>query len=141
MTEPNELDKLLEGVPNQPPIDFYTGFWNGPIIPLSADDPFGDLQRLVRYGIHITSIAPPEQGWPIMAHCSICKKTVIVLSLYAEKPEDGDIWSLEGTCLDEDEHIRHNMYPQHEPWTWHKLRIAPIIVDPSLNFPVIGFKL
>jgi hypothetical protein len=62
-------------------------------------------------GIHLTSITPPEQGWPIMAHCSICKKTVIVLSPYAAKPEDGDILSLKGTCLDEDEHIRHNMYP------------------------------
>jgi len=68
-------------------------------------------------GIHITSITPPEQGWPIMAHCSICKKTVIVLSPYAAKPEDGDILSLKGTCLDEDEHIRHNMWPQHDyPW-------------------------
>lgn len=68
-------------------------------------------------GIHLTSITPPEQGWPIMAHCKICKKTVIVLSLYAAKPEKGDIWSLKGTCLDENENIRHNMYPQHDyPW-------------------------
>jgi hypothetical protein len=117
MTEKNELDRLLEGIPNQPPIEWSTGAWNGPLIELDADDPFGHMERLFSSGIHITKIEPPEQGWPIMAHCSICKKTVIVLSPYAAKPEEGDIWSLKGTCLDEDEHIRHNMYPQHDyPW-------------------------
>jgi len=69
------------------------------------------------YGIVVTSIVPPEQGWPIAAHCDLCKKTVIVLSPWAIKPEDGDYWKMEGTCLDEDEHIKHNMYPQKwYPW-------------------------
>jgi hypothetical protein len=42
---------------------------------------------------------------------------VIVLSPWAVKPEKGDYWKMEGTCLDEDEHIKHNMYPQKwNPW-------------------------
>jgi len=69
------------------------------------------------YGIVVTSIVPPEQGWPIVAHCDLCRKTVIVLSPWAVKPEKVDYWKMEGTCLDEDLHIKHNMYPQKwYPW-------------------------
>jgi hypothetical protein len=70
-----------------------------------------------RTGIVITNIVPPEQGWPIAAHCCHCKKTVIVLNLYAAKPEKSDYWLLKGTCLDEELHWKHNMYPQFDyPW-------------------------
>ena len=68
-------------------------------------------------GVHITSIIPPDHGWPIVSHCDICKKTVILLSPYAVKPSDGDYFRLNGTCLDEEKHIKHNMYPQKwYPW-------------------------
>jgi len=71
----------------------------------------------------ITSIVPPEQGWPIVAHCDLCKKTVIVLSPWAIKPSDGDYWKMNGTCLDEDLHIKHNMYPQKwYPWGDGKIK-------------------
>lgn len=95
----------------------YSGKLSTPITLRDMYETIAKIEQANCTGIHITSITPPEQGWPIMAHCSICKKTVIVLSPYASKPEEGDIWSLKGTCLDEDEHIRHNMYPQHDyPW-------------------------
>ena len=104
-------------IPKQPPIEWSTGAWNGPLIKLDPDDPFGHMQRLFGPAINITSIVPPEQGWPIVAHCDLCKKTEIVLSPYAIKPEDGDYWKMNGTCLDEDLHIKHNMYPQKwYPW-------------------------
>ena len=63
-------------------------------------------------GIYITSITPPGQGWPIAAHCVHCRKTVIILSPYAAKPEDGDYWLLKGTCLDEELCMKHNMFAQ-----------------------------
>ena len=76
-----------------------------------------DKEFLEPKGINITSIVPPEKGWPIVAHCDLCKKTVIVLSPWAIKPEDGDYWKMHHTCLDEDLHIKHNMYPQKwYPW-------------------------
>jgi hypothetical protein len=46
----------------------------------------------------ITSIKAPEQGWPIVTHCSLCGVTRIVHSPYAQKPEKGDYWVLEGFC-------------------------------------------
>ena len=36
-------------------------------------------------GVHITSIIPPDHGWPIVSHCDIWKKTVILLSPYASQ--------------------------------------------------------
>ncbi len=70
-----------------------------------------------RTGIVVTNIVPPEQGWPIVAHCALCHKTEIILSPWAVKPEKGDYWKMEGTCLDEEQHIKHNMYPQkYYPW-------------------------
>ena len=111
------LTGILNGVPNQPPIEWSTGAWNGPLIKLDPDDPFGHMQRLFGPAINITSIVPPESGWPIVAHCDMCKKTVIVLSPWAIKPEKGDYWKMHHTCLDEDLHIKHNMYPQRwYPW-------------------------
>ena len=108
-------DKFHEAFPI--PIEWSTGAWNGPLIELDPDDPFGYMEQLFSSGVHITSIVPPEQGWPIVAHCDICHKTEIVLSPYAAKPSDGDYWKLEGTCLDEEKHIKHNMYPQRwSPW-------------------------
>jgi hypothetical protein len=121
------LTGILNGVPNQPPIEWSTGWWNGAIHPLSSEDPFGDLEHFIHPGIHVTSIVPPEQGWPIVAHCDMCKKTVIVLSPWAIKPEKGDYWKMEGTCLDEEKHIRHNMYPEKfAPYPWP---LTPILGD------------
>jgi hypothetical protein len=111
------LTGIFNGVPNQLPIGWSTGAWNGPIIKLDPDDPFGDLEHFIHPGIHVTSIVPPEQGWPIAAHCTHCRNTVIVLSPYAKKPEDGDYYMLKGTCLDEEMNVQHNLYPQFDyPW-------------------------
>ena len=40
------------------------------------------------------------------------------------KPSDGDYFRLNGTCLDEEKHIKHNMYPQTwYPWREEKIKI------------------
>lgn len=123
MSEPNELDRLLEGVPNQPPIEWHTGAWNGPLIELDADDPFGHMERLFSSGIHVTSIVPPEVGWPIAMYCPICKETTFMLSLWAIKPEDGDYWRMNYTCASEEIGVNHNMWiatneamRKYRPW-------------------------
>ena len=67
-------------------IEWSTGAWNGPLIELDPNDPFGHMEQLFSTGIHVTSITPPEQGWPIAMYCPICKKTTFVLSPYAVKP-------------------------------------------------------
>lgn len=61
------------------------------------------------YGIHVTAIVPPEQGWPIAMYCPICKETTIVLSPWAIKPERGDYWLMHETCGSEEHNLRHNM--------------------------------
>jgi hypothetical protein len=96
-------------VPKQPPIEWYTSAWNGPVIKLDSDDPFGDMERIFRRGIHITSIVPPEQGWPIAMHCPICKETTFMLSLWAVKPKDGDYFLHKELCASEEFSHRHNM--------------------------------
>lgn len=60
-------------------------------------------------GIHITSIVPPEQGWPIAMHCPICKTTVFMLSTWAIKPTEGDYFLMRETCADEKLSAIHNM--------------------------------
>jgi hypothetical protein len=98
-----------------------------PITLKGLQDTYADFQEKFFRGIHITSIVPPEQGWPIVAHCDMCKKTVIGLSPGAIKPEKGDYWKMEGTCLDEEKHIRHNMYPEKfAPYPWP---LTPILGD------------
>lgn len=69
----------------------------------------------------ITKIVPPEYGWPIVAHCNICKHTVIVFSPWAAKPECGDYWQMDGVCLDEELCMKHNLYPQREPLPWPEI--------------------
>jgi len=104
-------------IPQQPPIEWSTGAWNGPLIKLDPNDPFGDTERIFSRGIHVTAITPPAQGWPMAAHCSLCHKTVIVLSPYLEKPKDGDYYLMKGICLDEELHVQHSIWPQHDyPW-------------------------
>lgn len=113
-----EQEEFFKGIFNaQSPIERSTGAWNGPIIELDPNDPFVHMESLFSSGIHITSIVPPESGWPIVAHCVLCHKTEIVLSPWAINPEDGDYWKMEVTCLDEELGIKHNMYPQKwYPW-------------------------
>jgi hypothetical protein len=103
--------------------DAVTGMFNGFVV--SNDDPMWTTDYCIGKGynifkptgIHITSIVSPESGWPIVAHCDLCRKTVIVLSPWAIKPEKGDYWKMHHTCLDEDLNIKHNMYPQRwYPW-------------------------
>ena len=49
--------------------------------------------------VQITKIVQPEIGWPLAMHCKHCQKTVLVLSPWAAKPEDGDYWLME-ICID-----------------------------------------
>lgn len=103
------LAGILNGISNQPPIEWSTSAWNGKILDLDPSDPFGDIDRIFRRGIHVTKIIPPEHGWPISFHCPICKKTVFILSLYAEKPKDGYYFRLNDTCVDDVHGFEHNM--------------------------------
>lgn len=59
-------------------------------------------------GIFVTSIVPPEHGWPIAMYCPICKETTFILSPSAIKPKDGDYWRAV-TCARDGVHIQHNM--------------------------------
>lgn len=59
--------------------------------------------------IHVTSIIPPAQGWPIAMHCPICKETIFMLSLWAIKPERGDYWLMHDTCASDVVGDMHNM--------------------------------
>jgi hypothetical protein len=69
-------------------------------------------------GVVITGLVAPTEGWPIVAHCEICKKTEIILSIFAKKPERGDYWLMRGVCLDEEHCVQHNLYPQSVfPWS------------------------
>ena len=60
-------------------------------------------------GIHLREIVPPETGWPIMAHCPLCKRTDIVLVPWGSKPGDGDILLMRRTCLDPELGTRHQL--------------------------------
>ena len=67
------------------------------------------MEQLFSSGIHVTSIKPPEQGWPIAMYCPICKVTTFVLSPWAAKPEDGDYFKMNDMCADEVLGFKHNM--------------------------------
>ena len=97
-------------VSHQPPIEWSTGAWNGPIMPLSSDDPFGDLKRFIRPpGIYVTSIVPPTRGWPIAMYCPICKETTFILSPWAAKPKDGDYFRMNEVCGSVEHGGQHNL--------------------------------
>ena len=98
-----------------------------------------EIEHIFDPGIHITSFVPTESGWPIVAHCDLCKKTVIVLSPWAIKPEKGDYWKLEGTCLDEEEHIKHNL-PIWYPWRKEKIEFKPLDPLPQDNMQAYLLK-
>jgi hypothetical protein len=55
-------------------------------------DLFNTLDFFGGVGIFITSIKPPESGWVVALHCSVCKMTEFSLSQYAREPEDGGYW-------------------------------------------------
>ena len=115
----NDMDALFSNVPKQPPIEWSTGTWKGPLIELDQNDPFGHMEQLFSSGIHITSITPPEQtppeqGWPIAMYCPICKVTTFVLSPYAIKPEKGDYWRMTKMCADSDKHNLEMSMPKIE---------------------------
>lgn len=99
----------LSSVPRHSPIEWSTGLWNGPMIHLSPDDPFGDMYRIFNPGIHVTSIVPPAQGWPVAMYCPLCKETTFLLSPWAIKPTDGDYFKLNDTCASECVSDRHNI--------------------------------
>jgi len=105
-----EKEKFYKAIlGEQPPIEWSTGAWNGPVIELDPNDPFGDMVRLFSRGIHVTFIVTPEQGWPVAYHCPLCKRTDIVLSPWAIKPEDGDYWRINAECVSEEFGHRHSM--------------------------------
>jgi len=103
------MDFKFDDIPAQPPIEWSTGFWNGPSITLSPEDPFGDLERLANPGIHVTKIVTPAEGWPIAMYCPLCKETTFLLSPWAIKPKDGDYWRMNEMYANEEFHVKHNL--------------------------------
>jgi hypothetical protein len=103
------IDEFLGDIPKQPPIEWGTGAWKGPHIELDPDDPFGDMYSIFNRGIHVTSIVPPEHGWPIAFYCPICKETTFLLSLWANKTKDGDYFKMNDVCASDEHSYAHNM--------------------------------
>jgi hypothetical protein len=84
--------------------------WNQKFIP--------DGARIV-----ITSIVPPEQGWPIAMHCPICKVTTFLLSPWAIKPEKGDYWKMNDVCASDEHFHEHNMRIAMKSFDWSITRV------------------
>jgi hypothetical protein len=72
-------------------------------------------------GIFVTSIVPPEQGWPIAMYCPICKETTFLLSPWAAKPSDGDYWRMAEMCGSVEHQGKHNMKMAMKPILYHRL--------------------
>lgn len=88
-----------------------------PLTPTSADD----FEKLFNPGIHVTSIVPPEQGWPIAMYCPICKETTFILSPWAAKPSDGDYFRMNEVCGSVEHGGSHNMKMAMKPILYHRL--------------------
>lgn len=74
-----------------------------------------EIESILNRGIHVTSIVPPEQGWPMAFHCPICKETTFLLSPWAVKPKDGDYFKMNDTCASDDHGHQHNMRMAMKP--------------------------
>ena len=79
---------------------------NGP--PLTPT-PSDDFEKLFNPGIHVTSIVPPAQGWPIAMHCPICKETTFLLSPWAAKPVRCDYFKMNDVCGSIEHGGQHNL--------------------------------
>lgn len=94
--------------------DAITGLFGGAVANNACrNDTWLNLSVTSR-GIHVTSITPPKQGWPIGLHCPICKETVLILSPWACKPTvDGKEFDgyhiVKDMCGHETLAFRHNM--------------------------------
>ena len=67
-------------------------------------------------GIHVTSISPPEYGWPVAFYCPRCKETVFLWSPWAIKPKDGDYWKMNEMCVSEEYGHKHNLEMIKTEW-------------------------
>lgn len=76
---------------------------------------------LPQVGIHITHIVPPAQGWPVAIYCPICRETTFVLSAYAAKPEDGDYWKMNESCVRDGVCDQHNIKMATKPFAYRAL--------------------
>ena len=73
-----------------------------------------EVERKLFRGVHVTAIAPPDQGWPVAYYCPLCKETVFLLSPYACKPTvDGKEYDgyhvIKDICAHETLGFKHNM--------------------------------
>jgi len=68
-------------------------------------------------GIYITSIVPPDIGWPIAVYCSQCRTTIFMYDRLSVKPSDGDYFQL--TDLWCPTVVRHNF----TDFEWQQRRI------------------
>jgi hypothetical protein len=49
--------------------------------------------------IILTHIVQPEKGAIMLLHCPNCRSTQIVVNEYTAKPEEGDAWVIEQSCV------------------------------------------
>lgn len=93
-------------------------FWNNgkivaPFTVSGIHEALDNLESTLYRGIHVTSLVPPSEGWPIAFYCPLCKETTFLLNPWAIKPKDGDFWKIE-MCASEVHGFRHNMPKRHE---------------------------
>ena len=84
-------------------------------------------------GCVITSIKPPDEGWPIVVYCEVCEKIEIVLSPFALKPEKGDYWFIRGMCIDPDDETatRHNIFANLNADSRNRYRSSSPVIIPA----------
>lgn len=104
--------------------DAVTGLFSG-CVANNACLPVGWMNIGKPTGIHVTSIVPPEQGWPVAMYCPICKVTTFVLSSWAKKPYDGDYFKIKDVCTLGDHAMRLAMktleYKPLDPYAYRPL--------------------
>lgn len=107
-------DSLLEGVPKQPPIKWSTSAWNGPLIELDPDDPFGDMKRLFSGGV-ASNASMPLLNEPITLE-SLTKMNDAFQAAYPVPTEFKDGADMSQATFDELGKSIKMVKPQGEAW-------------------------
>ncbi len=55
----------ITGIPNGSAVASNSGVWMSEVRQFTLQD----LDEIFNRGIHVTALAPPEQGWPVACHC------------------------------------------------------------------------
>lgn len=72
-------------------------------------------------GIYITELRHQSPGAVVMAHCPECRRVEIFYDPWAAPPKDGDLWKIEGICLQVPQH-NFGWEPPLIKWMWPKAK-------------------